>query len=174
MVARKLLVIVVNKMINRFIILDRPGAVRYCYKKHEDKSIIVSINSSNSKAAHLTKTKKNGIIAVLPLWFDDITHSIDGYVLFDDSMARNIIQFVNTWKDEADTFVVHCDAGISRSAAVCAAIRRYLGFEDMSIFDNYMYNPNPLVYYTMMEQIKDEYDPKEDDEKFSINSEYWE
>ena len=66
-------------------------------------------------------------------------------------------------------FVVHCDAGISRSAAVCAAIRRYLGFEDMSIFDNYMYNPNPLVYYTMMEQIKDGYDPKEDDEKFSIN-----
>lgn len=160
-------------MINKFVILDRPDAVRYCYKDHEDRSIIVSINSSYSKAAYLTKTKENGIIAILPLWFDDITCLIDGCVLFDDSMAHNIIQFVNTWKYEADTFVVHCDAGISRSAAVCAAIRRHLGLEDMSIFDNYRYNPNPLVYYTMMEQIKDGYNPKEDDEKFSINSEYW-
>lgn len=56
--------------------------------------------------------------SVLRLEFDDITEHLDGYKLFSFNHAKRIIQWIDTLPDECRMVVVHCEAGLSRSAAV--------------------------------------------------------
>ena len=75
---------------------------------------------------------------VLNLMFDDISASGaeslagssagDGYVLFDESMAREIAAFVDANKDVA-VWIVHCSAGVSRSGAVSRWLKDRLEFK---------------------------------------------
>lgn len=48
-------------------------------------------------------------------------------------------------KEHVQIFIVHCAAGISRSAGVAAALNEYLGLHE-DIFGNPNYFPNRLVY----------------------------
>lgn len=75
---------------------------------------------------------------VLNLIFDDVSASGteplagssdgDGYVLFDESMAREIVAFVEANKD-ASVWIVHCSAGVSRSGAVSRWLKDRLEFK---------------------------------------------
>lgn len=86
---------------------------------------------------------------VLNLTFDDVTapeksqmmsqsvvgcnHAENGisggdYVLFDKEMARRLVQFVEeNWT--ANTWIVHCSAGVSRSGAISRWLKDYLKFK---------------------------------------------
>lgn len=55
---------------------------------------------------------------VLRLEFDDITEHLDGYKLFSFSHAKRIIEWLYALPDDCRMVVVHCEAGLSRSAAV--------------------------------------------------------
>ena len=48
-----------------------------------------------------------------------------GYILFDEEMARRIVNFVEGNR-EARTWIVHCSAGISRSRAVSRWLKDWL------------------------------------------------
>lgn len=75
---------------------------------------------------------------VLNLTFDDVSadescgaggSSVgDGYVLFDENMAREIAAFVDANKD-ASVWIVHCSAGVSRSGAVSRWLKDWLAFK---------------------------------------------
>lgn len=75
---------------------------------------------------------------VLNLIFDDISAperaqagvspAGNGYVLFDESMAREIVAFVEANKDAA-VWIVHCSAGVSRSGAVSRWLKDRLEFK---------------------------------------------
>lgn len=136
--------------ISSFCIMDRYGAVEYCKKEHTHSSIIISISSANGHKPRLVKTDHNKVVAVLYLFFDD---EVVGDNTFSDEQAEQVIRFVDAWKSKVERLVVHCDAGVSRSAAVCAAIKRYLGFDNQDIFKNQQYEPNPLVYETLIQQF---------------------
>ena len=58
--------------------------------------------------------------------------------------AKAIWQFFNRHRDKVGTIVVNCEAGISRSSAVAAAICRSLGGDDSEFFEEYQ--PNRHVY----------------------------
>jgi predicted protein tyrosine phosphatase len=77
---------------------------------------------------------------VLRLWFHDISKSQDGMAVcilpvtgghggveemkaFDAKQAREVISFLDGPPIDVDSIVVHCHAGISRSAAVAEFIR---------------------------------------------------
>ena len=64
--------------------------------------------------------------------------------LFDESYANKILEFVSTYALDVDLIVVHCEAGISRSAGCAAALSLIYNKEDQYYFDNYL--PNMLVY----------------------------
>lgn len=51
--------------------------------------------------------------------------------------------------------LVHCEAGISRSAGVAAAaaISKYLDQDDLTIFNSHSYYPNFLCYYYVLEAL---------------------
>lgn len=61
-----------------------------------------------------------------------------------------VLDFVTHYWDRIDTLLVHCDAGISRSSAVAAAISR-LKFRDEGEFLDEPFDPNPLVYRILRE-----------------------
>lgn len=70
-------------------------------------------------------------------------------VLFDRERAITIRDFVLAHRDRAERIVVHCDAGLSRSPAVAAAITKALGGDDAPWFKRY--RPNALVYRKLVE-----------------------
>lgn len=147
------------------MIMDRYDARDFCKEEHTFRTCIISISTVGGKANYLPKTSVNRILAVLPLWFDD---ELCGANSFDKDIAAQILRFIDIWKSHVDCILVHCDAGISRSAAVCAALKRYLGEDDWDIFRDPRYDPNALVYHTMMEQIDASYIPCSDENKFAL------
>ena len=71
------------------------------------------------------------------------TTAID-IILFNVKMAKHILDFVNMWKYSVDLIIVHCEAGISRSAGVASALSLILNGTDDYYFKHYL--PNILCY----------------------------
>lgn len=145
-----------------FIVYSQKDAIRYGYKKHDLKSIIISITNSYEPIQKIPRSEDNNVKAVLYLAFDDIDN-IDGYEVKKDEGyiidpynncyqvisnedAQKIVDFVNRYKNNVDVIIVHCKAGISRSSGVCAAIMKYLNGDDEPIFSNPRFHPNMRCY----------------------------
>ena len=64
---------------------------------------------------------------------------------FSDEMAAEMLQFINECKD-LPLFVIHCEHGVSRSAAVGAFISLLINGEDEYYWTNGYHAPNLLVY----------------------------
>ena len=102
---------------------------------------VISITDINFADAPL----QPGWLDVLRLKFDDISDiSHDGYVRMGDLQARAIIQFVRRMHDDTriEGILVHCWAGVSRSAAVAKWISESY---DLSFPKDYEYH-NKHVY----------------------------
>jgi predicted protein tyrosine phosphatase len=83
----------------------------------------------------------------LHLDFDDIdTQGVDlkgeEYILFNKVMAKKVIDFIKALPEEVDYIVVHCWAGVSRSAAVAKFLAGYYGLqfpEHYQLFNKHIY-----------------------------------
>ena len=65
-------------------------------------------------------------------------------VLMNVDHAKAIWQFVQRWRNEVETIIVHCEQGMSRCPAVAAAICKVLGGDDRRFIHEYV--PNRYVY----------------------------
>ena len=134
-------------------VMPRGDCVRCCHKPHNEKSIIVSINTPWAcyETAPLVN-KENNVLSILRLWFDDVDEKSTNSMNADH--ARAIADFVDRFSDIDDlTVIVHCDAGVSRSAGVAAALSEYYNGDDSYFFDSGIYRPNMLCYRTMMDEL---------------------
>ena len=104
----------------------------------------------------------------LCLNFNDITNAADA-LAFTDDKAKQVAEYIKTLQDDLDTLFVCCDSGQSRSSAMAAAILRYKGFDDMKIWRNPKYCPNPLVYKLLCKAFKIDVTDEEVNEKIKIN-----
>lgn len=71
--------------------------------------------------------------------------------LFDESMAEMLLGYIEKWSKTLDLelIVVHCDAGISRSPAIAAALERTIfNGDDAEFFEHF--HPNRRVYQTIL------------------------
>ena len=75
---------------------------------------VVSITNTGDKPANLSSNWKR----VLPLQFDDVDGPHEGSVEMSASHAREIVRFVREVAPRVEVLLVHCHAGLSRSAAV--------------------------------------------------------
>jgi len=132
----------------------------------DKKHIIISIISPQLYGNPIKKVgfKDNPKrIATLHLQFYDIDSSKEltkmsynelvaqyGPGIFSEYQAQQIIDFVEKYKDQVELIVIHCEAGISRSAAVGAAIMKQLTGDDSKIFNNKMFLPNMFIYSTIL------------------------
>ncbi len=68
---------------------------------------------------------------------------------FNLRLSKKIHNFVDNVLNDYEYLYICCDSGQSRSAAIAAATYKYLGLSDKSIWKNYKYHPNKLVYKFM-------------------------
>jgi len=90
--------------------------------------------------------------AILRLQFHDKSGpraAASGKTAMTPEQARSIIAFVREHLAEVQLIICQCEAGISRSAAVAAALSRILQGEDSFFFTHYA--PNDWIYHTLLE-----------------------
>ena len=132
--------------------------------KNNKNIILTSIYSSGGNAPKIKNLNRENICY---LQFDDIDlihyphlpNELDKkrayeYQLFNIAMSHCILDFVFD-QHRFDTnnekvLFAHCDAGVSRSAAVGAAIAKITFDDDMLFFKRL--TPNQFVYKTLLEQ----------------------
>lgn len=74
----------------------------------------------------------------------------NNYHIFDEDDFKKTHDFIEKYKDSH--FVVHCDAGVSRSSATALAIAKELAPEDYQKLLNLgIYFPNVLIYSYLVE-----------------------
>ena len=127
------------------IVMSRRDAIKYSHMENMKSSIIISITDYNKSFPIIHKTTDNKILRILRLRFDDVTETDDNYTAINDEQAETIASFVKM-NMNIERIIVHCEAGISRSAGCAAAIMKYLKNDDTPIFNNSYYKPNMTVY----------------------------
>ncbi len=120
----------------------------YCFGEEEagvlkDSYAVISIQDTHTEGFGIRFSENQFCRGVLTLYFDDIIQPVEGAVLFSDEMAAQVIDFIETHLD-ADTLLVHCFAGQSRSCAVGAFAVQMLGGDNSSYFQKK--TPNRYVY----------------------------
>ena len=113
-----------------------------------DTLAIISIQKSADGGYGFRFVENSRCKGVLTLLFDDIERPADGLVLFSEEQARQIIDFIRAHRRDADTLLIHCYAGQSRSRAVGAFAVKMLGGNNAAYFQNA--SPNRYVYDTLL------------------------
>ena len=132
-------------------IMNREDARKESFKKNAPTTAIISI--SNIAAENNIFNYSEWLKAVLYVNFDDEeSYSPNSIKKFD---ADNICGFVNRIKDKVERIIVHCEAGVSRSAGVGAAIMKFLNGDDMPIFNNGRFRPNMTCYRIVLNTFMD-------------------
>ena len=136
-------------------ILNRKEAKKFSCESHDFKTAIISITDTDKADVIFEKNEANGIKAVLKLKFDDVERDYKNEHCITKEDAENIVKFVNKNKNKVDKFIVHCEAGVSRSAGVGAAIMKALNGDDWDIFKNPLKCPNMKCYRTVLNAFID-------------------
>ena len=137
--------------------MSRQDAVKYCQDKHKKQSIIISISDPNIKydAAPFC-SQQNNVTAILPLCFSDAAGpgkdvygiDVEESDMMSDEDALKVAKLVRANRDKR--IIVHCDAGISRSAGVGAAIAQFFNGDARLFFESGQYDPNMWCFTKMM------------------------
>lgn len=125
-------------------VLSRLQMENYSEKR---KHAIISISGPETK---VNIPENNNCREILFLKFHDIDIQLNNMKLFTIEDAEKILKFVFKHKDYIDKLFVHCQAGISRSSAVAAALSKIIYNDDTKIFNSPLYCPNMMVYNTIL------------------------
>ena len=120
-----------------------------------DKVAIVSIHDVNMPNARLKVGRS--IQDILFLGFDDVGGNFTiGSKVMSALQAEQIAKFALKWKDKVDGIIVNCEAGISRSSGVAAALMKYFTGDDSLIFNSSRFCPNMTCYRLVLEALMKE------------------
>ena len=116
------------------------------YAPLRDSYAVISIQDTHTEGFGFVFRENIFCKAVLTLYFDDIESPVEGAALFSEEQAESIIGFIEGCKD-AETLLIHCYGGESRSRAVGAFAAEMLGGDKSPYFDTG--HPNMHVYETL-------------------------
>ena len=152
-----------------FEVMSREKARKMSFNPNIPDCIIISITDTHSDRNHFAQNPH--IRAVLNLKFDDVDFGENDCICSNDGIK--IIDFVNKHLNHVDKIVVHCEAGVSRSAGVCAALMLIVNGDDSPIFDSARFCPNMSCYRTVLETYYGSYNKEAADEKIARNIKIW-
>lgn len=123
---------------------------------------IISIGDPNSDPPKFASNEKR--VGILSLQFCDLVGISEEipvqepgeYLrelqrdLFSDKQASEIVAFVENMKNSVKAILCHCDAGVSRSAAVGAVIELMLNGSSDRVFNDPRFVPNKYVYKKLL------------------------
>lgn len=99
------------------------------------------------------KLARNGVHSFLSLKFDDVEKDSPTETAISKSDAEAIVKYINRVKNKVDYIAVNCEAGVSRSAGVCAAIMMALNGDDSEVFNDPSKCPNMKCYRTVLNEF---------------------
>lgn len=126
---------------------------RKTIEQNQYNANIISITSQSAYA----DIKNCG--PTLFLHFEDFDTELPGWPIqpIQKEDAEKIAAFVMINKHNGRHFIVQCDAGVSRSAGVAAALMKYFNGDDTPIFNNPQYCPNMRCYRMVLEALMEDY-----------------
>lgn len=132
----------------------------------------ISVSTKSDDFAVLPTENRVGL---LQLCFWDIANpkfeDIEGFddKLFSKEQAKQVLEFVAQYWESVECFLVHCEAGISRSPAIAAAIEYIYHGKAASLPYFNRFTPNGFVYKTLLEQFYGQHSVAADDAKRIIS-----
>ena len=120
------------------------------------KHIVISITDPKQGEARIKTAPK----AILRLQFHDLDKHCEGYEIFTDKDAKKVRRFVTSHLNEIETIVIHCEAGVSRSVGMGAAIAKFYFNDDTVFFDRGI--PNKLIYGKVLQEFQKKAEVKEE------------
>ena len=121
------------------------------FAQRTDSYAVISIQDTHTDGFGFRFTAGKSCVDALTLYFDDIDRAVDGAVLFSKDQALQIIDFIEKNRS-AETLLVHCYGGESRSRAVGAFAMEMLGGSSKRLFETG--HPNMHVYNTLKEAFE--------------------
>ena len=116
---------------------------------HDVPHVIVSITTTSDDEAELPIDEHcKGVLRLAFLDAESLPADAPGQ--FTSQQASAICVFVQKHRLNVRRIVVHCDAGVSRSPAVAAALAVCLGKSDEEFFRRY--RPNMFVYRCLLNE----------------------
>ena len=114
--------------------------------QRKDSYAVISIQDTHTEGFGFEFTESRSCRGVLTLYFDDVARPVEGLTCFSEADAEEILDFVQAHR-AAETLLIHCYAGESRSRAVAAFAVKLLGGDNSEYFRTGL--PNELVYETL-------------------------
>lgn len=128
----------------QFLVLGRAEVLR---TTPEVPYIVISITDPGSPEAIIAPSTNQ--LGVLRLQFHDADTAQPGSVIFSENDVQSILRFVQAYRAQTRLIICQCEAGISRSSGVAAALSKWLNHDDSPFFRHYL--PNRLVYRRVLE-----------------------
>jgi predicted protein tyrosine phosphatase len=131
----------------RFLVLSRSEVKRIA---PDEPYIVVSVTNPGLPDAELAPSPLRR--DVLRLQFHDMGdygQPLRDNVLMTDQDAEAILEFVERHTGGVSMIICQCEAGMSRSAGIAAALSQVLQSEDKFFFANFA--PNRWIYRTLIE-----------------------
>lgn len=119
------------------------------YNPIKEKHIVISITSAADREIVLPSNINR--VSQLFLKFDDVQDIDSRYIYFDREMAQRILEFVEKHLNNISLIIVQCQAGLSRSVAIGAALSKIINYVDDRVYTKGM--PNMFVYITLLDQL---------------------
>ena len=132
--------------------------VPVCSNKH------VAVLAAASYDLDLSKLPDNCVVEL----FDDIDFECPGRSISEDQ-AKHYANFVKDLPDNTEIIICSCNAGESRSAALCASLCEYYDLDSNWIWGSPQYHPNMLVFDMFTKALGLEIDDARQEELFQTN-----
>ena len=144
-------------------------ARKHSYNPNIEDCVIISIKDWETEARF--NNHNPHIKGILHLNFNDVEG--DEPHCMSRADAERIIEFVNQHVNNVQHIVVHCEAGVSRSAGTCAALMQIVNGDDSEIFNNPRFCPNMHCYRTVLTAYFGYYNEEAADEKIKHHLILW-
>ena len=137
-------------------ILNRAKAVKLSYSCKED-IVIISITTPFDPIPRFNDNPH--IKGIFRMSFHDVMENdAEEYEPPKPSDFIGLKRFIDFHKDSISGIVIHCDAGISRSAGCAMAVAEYLGCENIVRTQGESFRPNFTVYDCTRKELGIYYD----------------
>ena len=117
---------------------------------HEVSHVIISITTTSDDVARVPIGERCREVLRLSFLDADVLPPDGSGRLFGVDDAQAILSLLDRQREHVERIVLHCDAGLSRSPAVAAALAVCLGQSDQPFFRRY--RPNMRVYRTLLDE----------------------
>lgn len=155
-------------MKHNIYVMSKQNAYAYSQDEFIPPTIIVSINDDFSSVPNFPDNP-----SILDICYSYFADEEDGPEAMTDEDAKAIVDFLANWIDQDVDIVVHCGAGVSRSAGTAAAIMLMLNGDDSLIFGSAQYAPNMNCYRRMLNAAGMYLSEDEVQQKYDQQLELW-